>query len=344
MPIAIAPISGRLRSNVRMAILNPSPSAPSRALFGMRTSSKTTSPVSAARWPSLFFMRCFLMPGRSAGKTKAVMPAWRSLRSRVAKATYQLATVPFEMKCLVPFSTYSSPSAVGRRHARHVGAGARLGDAKRSEGELGRELAQIAALLLLGAGEAERGGREAVGGDGVGDPRAGVVELLEHETAVEDAQVGPPEGGRHLEVHEPELPRLARDVGGERLLLVVARRHREDLLAGKPARGLLELLLLGGEIEAQHGDVVRATAARVNRRRARPRRPLPPPRAWRPPAPWSRAGPAYRPPSARSPEPSPCPLAAGCGRGARSRARRACSPRAPRRARRQAARPRRRWG
>jgi len=106
----MAPISGRLRSKVCMAILKPVPSAPMRASFGTRTSSKTTSEVSAARWPSLSFMRCFLMPGRSAGNTKAETPAWRAFRSRVAKAMYHCATLPFEMKCLVPFRTNSSPT------------------------------------------------------------------------------------------------------------------------------------------------------------------------------------------------------------------------------------------
>jgi hypothetical protein len=90
--------------------LKPSPSWPSSALFGTSTSSKTTSPVSAARCPSLFFMRCFLIPGRSAGKTNAEIPAWRAFRSAVANTTYQCATVPFEMKCFVPLSTNESPT------------------------------------------------------------------------------------------------------------------------------------------------------------------------------------------------------------------------------------------
>ena len=77
----MAPISGRLRSKVCMAILKPVPSAPRRASFGTRTSSKTTSEVSAARWQSLSFM-----------------------------AMYHCATLPFEMKCLVPFRTNSSPT------------------------------------------------------------------------------------------------------------------------------------------------------------------------------------------------------------------------------------------
>ncbi len=38
------------------------------------------------------------------------MPAWRAFRSDVAKATYQSATLPFEMKCLVPFRTKPSPT------------------------------------------------------------------------------------------------------------------------------------------------------------------------------------------------------------------------------------------
>src|SRR5215475_12335125 len=98
----VAPISGRLRSKVCMAMLKPLPSAPRSASFGIRTSSDTTSVVSAARWPSWSFMRCFLMPGRSAGNTNAEMPGWRAFGSRVARTMYHCATLPFEMKCLVP--------------------------------------------------------------------------------------------------------------------------------------------------------------------------------------------------------------------------------------------------
>jgi len=108
-----------------MAILKPVPSATRGASFGTRTSSKTTSEVSAARWPSLFFMRCFLMPGRSAGNTKAEMPAWRAFRSRVAKAMYHCATLPFEMKCFGGVQDELVADApVGGRHASDVGPSA----------------------------------------------------------------------------------------------------------------------------------------------------------------------------------------------------------------------------
>src|SRR5215510_14578552 len=44
------------------------------------------------------------------GNTNAEMPAWRGFRSHVAKTMYHCATLPFEMRCLVPFRTNSSPT------------------------------------------------------------------------------------------------------------------------------------------------------------------------------------------------------------------------------------------
>ena len=95
---------------------------------------------------------------------------------------------------------------------------------------------------------------EPVGGDRVGDAGAAVVELLEHEARVEGAETGATQLLGDGEVHQPELPRLAHDVVGEGLLFVVLRGDRDDLVGGEPPRGVLELLLLGGEVELHHGS------------------------------------------------------------------------------------------
>src|SRR5207247_2056204 len=102
--------------------------------------------------------------------------------------------------------------------AGDIGAGAGLRDAEGRERRLGQELAEVALLLRLRAGFEQRHGGEPVRADGVRDARAPVVELFEDEAGVEDAQSRAAELGRDLEVHETELPRLAGDVRGERLL------------------------------------------------------------------------------------------------------------------------------
>jgi len=95
-------------------------------------------------------------------------------------------------------------------------------------------------------------GGEAVGGDRVGDPGAAVVELLEHEAGVQRTEPSAAQLLRHREVHESQLPRLADDVLGEALLVVAPGRDRNDLLGGEAVRRLLQLLLLGGDLELHH--------------------------------------------------------------------------------------------
>jgi len=91
----------------------------------------------------------------------------------------------------------------------------------------------------------------------VGDPGAAVVELLEHQAGVERAESGAAQLLRHGEVHESQLPRLADDVFGEALLLVAPGRDRNDLLGGEAVRHLLQLLLLGGDLELHRALLAR---------------------------------------------------------------------------------------
>ena len=57
-----------------MAILNPSPSAPSRFAAGTGTSSKLTSQTCAPCWPIFLSGLPTETPGRSAGTRKAETP------------------------------------------------------------------------------------------------------------------------------------------------------------------------------------------------------------------------------------------------------------------------------
>jgi hypothetical protein len=84
MPTAWAPIVGRLRSSVAMAMRNPSPSSPIRLPTGTRTPSSTISPVGLPRTPifSSSFATCTPQP---ASTTKAVTPLLPAAGSVLAK-------------------------------------------------------------------------------------------------------------------------------------------------------------------------------------------------------------------------------------------------------------------
>ncbi len=61
---------------MRIAILKPSPSSPSRFAAGMRTSSKVSSPVVEPLMPIFGSRRATSNPGVSASTTNAEMPPW----------------------------------------------------------------------------------------------------------------------------------------------------------------------------------------------------------------------------------------------------------------------------
>ena len=65
---------------MRIAILNPSPSSPSRFAAGMRQSSKNTSPVVEPLIPIFGSIRPTLNPGASASTTNALMPLCACVR------------------------------------------------------------------------------------------------------------------------------------------------------------------------------------------------------------------------------------------------------------------------
>ena len=87
IPQAPAAIHGRLRSKVFIATLNPWPSSPTRFALVSFTSSRITSEVSLARWPSLSSLRPTEIPAASRGTTKQVMPLCRSRGSPILPNT-----------------------------------------------------------------------------------------------------------------------------------------------------------------------------------------------------------------------------------------------------------------
>ena len=83
IPTAWAPMVGRLRSRVCMAMVKPWPSSPILLSTGTRTSSKTTSPVGLPRSPILCSSLATFTP-QSASTTKQLMPRWPASGSVLA--------------------------------------------------------------------------------------------------------------------------------------------------------------------------------------------------------------------------------------------------------------------
>ena len=136
-----------------------------------------------------------------------------------------------------------------RLDAGHVGAGARLGEPEAAEDRRLDERPEPLLLLLVGAGDQDRAGAEAVGADRGADARAAPVELLADQHAVEAGKLRPAEPLRQVQVHEADLVRLGDDVGRMRLMLVTFRRARPDLVLRERAREGAQLLLLIAEGE-----------------------------------------------------------------------------------------------
>ena len=75
-PTAPAATVNRPWSSECMAILKPSPSAPTRFSAGTCTLSKNSSPVDPAQTPSLFGICRASMPSQSSSMMNAEMPLW----------------------------------------------------------------------------------------------------------------------------------------------------------------------------------------------------------------------------------------------------------------------------
>src|SRR5262245_59574287 len=105
IPAAPAAIQGRERSNVFIATLNPPPSSPTSALFGILASSKITSVVLEQRCPILSSFFPTFTPGVFASTTKQVIPLCLSALSKVANTVYQEATPPLVIQRFCPFNT-----------------------------------------------------------------------------------------------------------------------------------------------------------------------------------------------------------------------------------------------
>ena len=86
IPTAWAPMVGRLRSRVCMAMVNPIPSSPTRLVAGTRTSSKEIAAVGLPRRPILSSWGATSTP-QSASTTKQLIPFPRPASGSVTANT-----------------------------------------------------------------------------------------------------------------------------------------------------------------------------------------------------------------------------------------------------------------
>ena len=180
---------------------------------------------------------------------------WPLARSVEAKQTIHDAWPAFVMNIFDPLITYSSPLRDrGGLDARHVRAGARLGEAEAAEDRGVEERTEPPLLLLVRAGDQDRACREPVGTDRRADPGAAPVQLLADEHPVEARQLEPTERLGQVQVHQADLVRLGNDVGRMSLVLVALGRPRPDLLLRELACEGSQLPLLAGERERDAAD------------------------------------------------------------------------------------------
>mmetsp|Transcript_14366 Transcript_14366/g.27140 ORF Transcript_14366/g.27140 Transcript_14366/m.27140 type:complete len:205 (-) Transcript_14366:567-1181(-) len=116
-PTLVVPMEMRPPSRPRMAILNPSPSAPSRFSSGTNASSSTTVVVGWLRQPSFRSLAPKLRPSVPRSTRKAVTPSGPPPAGPVRAITiYKSVAPPPLMNTFSPFSLYPPPP--GQRSAR----------------------------------------------------------------------------------------------------------------------------------------------------------------------------------------------------------------------------------
>src|SRR3989441_379955 len=256
MPTAIAPVAGRVTSRVRIAILNPSPSSPSRWSTGTGQSVKWSATVGEARMPSFFSFLPTEKPGVPFSTRKAVTPFARRLadadRHRPCRGARDVEGSHRDPE---PLALFAQPLVDGHRA---------VGEVERHRGR-GAD-AQL--LLLLADREAGRALLDEEGGDAL---RAQLrVHCGEDDDDVGVVAVGAPLLGavQHVTVALADRRRAQpRGVGaGAGLRERVGREH----LPRRETRQVLLLVLLGaGEEDRQAAE--RLIEVLRRRRRARPR-------------------------------------------------------------------------
>ena len=167
---------------MRIAILKPSPSSPSRLAAGMRQSLKKTSPVVEPLIPIFGSIRPTSKPGVSASTTNAEMPEWPRVGIGLREHGVDVRDARVRDEALAAVEdVLAAVAARGRAHRRGVGARARLGQRVRGEPFARREPRQEALLLLVGPRELEPERPELLHGDDQAARRADLRDLLDRD-------------------------------------------------------------------------------------------------------------------------------------------------------------------
>ena len=273
IPAAPAAIQGRVRSNERIATLNPSPSPPTIAVLAdLHVLEDDVGGVGAALPHLVLFL-----PDRDARRVAVDHEAGDPLVARGAlfarEDRIEAGHPPVGDPALLPGDDVVVADLLeARLHAGHVRAGVGLRAAIGGEDRLGQEAPEVLLLLRVGAGDDERHRPQHVGGHRGVDAGAAVGDLLQHQAVRQARQAEAAVGLGELAVHEPRLPPLLADLLGERPVLVQLAGDRDDLLAREVARRFTELLFLVGELEVGHGGRISLFGRfRCRRRRLTPR-------------------------------------------------------------------------
>ena len=173
IPTAIAETPGRVRSRVIIASLKPLFSSASRFAAGISTSSKEMVAVLEARWPILSSFLSTRDPGEVGVYDEGADPAVTGLRVGLGEdgEVVGVGAVGDEALGAADHVLVALFHGLGL-HAADVGAGVRLGQAKRSQLRSFGEHPEVLLLRLLGAAEGDRGRGEAVGHQRGADPGA----------------------------------------------------------------------------------------------------------------------------------------------------------------------------
>ena len=181
----------------------------------------------------------------------AVMPRLPFAGSVVAKTIMTSATGALVMKFFVPLSTQRSPSSDGARALRlRVGAGLRLGQREAADLLARREVGQPArALGVVALVEDRRAHQRALHRHRDRRRRAGARDLLQRDRVGEGVHPGAAPAFRDHRAQQSELAELREDLLRELVAAVDLGRARQDLARRQVARGVLNQLLLGRQIE-----------------------------------------------------------------------------------------------
>ena len=227
-------------SSPAIAILNPSPSRPTRLATGTRQFSNSTMAVGCDLPAELLFVGAEAQAGRAlldheAGNAlRTALPGPRHHHVDVGHAAAgdeSLGAVEHVVVAVAPGA---------RRETGGIRARARLGEAVAREALHAAERRQKTPAQRIGAEGIDHPGRHVVDryiGRGRG---AALRQFLKDDGGIEPRQAGAAHVLAHIEAAEAERRRLAQRFGGKSLVLVPSRARTASSRRARSARGRLE--------------------------------------------------------------------------------------------------------